>query len=81
MKISNFNSQPLCTVGLKPQIIMHLSILINGIFSYTKFAGLEIPVDSAVARWTLKNGNAGPKLHWRLWEKRTFPALPGGLDF
>ena len=33
---------------------MHLSILINGIFSYTEYAGLEIPVDSAVTRWTLK---------------------------
>ena len=33
---------------------MHLSILINGIVSYTEYAGLEIPVNSAVARWTLK---------------------------
>ena len=33
---------------------MHLSILINGIVSYTEYAGLEIPVDSAVVRWTLK---------------------------
>ena len=52
--ISNFNSQPLCTVGLKPERMMHLSILINGIVSYTEYAGLEIPVDSAIARWTLK---------------------------
>ena len=79
--ISNFNSQPLCPVGLKPERMMHLSIIRNGIVSYTKYAGLEIPVDSAIARWTLKNRNAGPKLHWRLLEKRTFPALPGGLDF
>ena len=34
--------------------MMHLSILINGIVSYTEYAGLEIPVDSAVAQWTLK---------------------------
>ena len=24
----------------------------------------------------LKNGNAGPKLHWGLWEKIGFSALP-----
>ena len=24
----------------------------------------------------MKNGNAGPKLHWLQWEKRGFPALP-----
>ena len=52
--ISNFDSQPLCTVGLKPERMMHLSILRNGIVSYTEYAGLEIPVDSAVMRWTLK---------------------------
>ena len=23
----------------------------------------------------VKNGNAGPKLHWRLWERSGFPAL------
>ena len=23
----------------------------------------------------VKNGNAGPKLHWSLWEKSGFPAL------
>ena len=23
----------------------------------------------------VKTGNAGPKLHWRLWEKSGFPAL------
>ena len=23
----------------------------------------------------VKNGNAGPKLHWSLWEKSVFPAL------
>ena len=33
---------------------MYLSILRNGIVSYTEYVGLEIPVDSAVARWTLK---------------------------
>ena len=27
---------------------MHLSILRNGIVSYTDYAGLEIPVDSAI---------------------------------
>ena len=52
--ITNFNSQLLCTVGLKPERMMHLSILINGIVSYTEYAGLEIPVGSAVAQWTLK---------------------------
>ena len=24
----------------------------------------------------VKNGNVGPKLHWRLWRKSGFPALP-----
>ena len=24
----------------------------------------------------VKNGNAGPKLHWLVWEKSSFPALP-----
>ena len=24
----------------------------------------------------MKNGNAGPKLHWLVWEKSSFPALP-----
>ena len=52
--ISNLNSQPLCSVGLKPERMMHLSILINGTVSYTEYAGLEIPLDSAVAQWTLK---------------------------
>ena len=34
--------------------MMHLSNLRNGIVSYTEYAGLEIPVDAAIARWTLK---------------------------
>ena len=29
----------------------------------------------------VKNGNAGPKLHWRLWEKSGFPALAGERYF
>ena len=29
----------------------------------------------------VKNGNAGPKLHWRLWEKGRFPALADELYF
>ena len=28
----------------------------------------------------LKNGNAGPKLHWSLWEKCGFSALLFGRD-
>ena len=28
-----------------------------------------------------KNGNAGPKLHWRLWEKKGFPAPLCDPDF
>ena len=24
----------------------------------------------------VKNGNAGPKLHWLVWERSGFPALP-----
>ena len=57
MKIEQFQTLTvnlLCTVGLKPERMMHLSILRNGIVSYTEYAGLEIPVDSAIARWTLK---------------------------
>ena len=29
----------------------------------------------------LKNGNAGPKLHWRLWERSGFSALPSGRAY
>ena len=29
----------------------------------------------------VKNGNAGPKLHWRLWEKGCFPDLAGERYF
>ena len=29
----------------------------------------------------VENGNAGPKLHCRLWEKSGFPALPRERDF
>ena len=29
----------------------------------------------------VKNGNAGPKLHWRLWERRGFLALPSDWEF
>ena len=29
----------------------------------------------------VNNANAGPKLHWGLWEKSGFPALPRERDF
>ena len=29
----------------------------------------------------VKNGNAGPKIHWRLWVKGSFPALAGERYF
>ena len=71
MKIEQFQTLTvnLCTVGLKPERIMHLSILINVIVSYTENAGLEIPVNSAVARWTLKTEMLVPNCTSAYWRK------------
>ena len=48
---------------------------------YTAYAGLQIPVDFGRRATAAKNGNAGPKLHWRLWEKCGFLALPFGRSY
>ena len=39
-------------------------------------SGLQNPGGSSPRATDLKTGNAGPRLHWHLWEKSGFPALP-----
>ena len=43
---------------------------------YTDYAGLEIPVDSAVALRTGKTEMLVPVKHWSLWAQMGFLALP-----
>ena len=51
------------------------------IFAYTDYAGLGIPVDSAVALRTVKREMLVPVKHWSLWGESGFSVLTCDRDY